>query len=472
MKGEPVMLKSSGGLGRLALVLFCAVSSEGVTAGQVKGNATYRERMALPPNAVFEATLEDVSKADAAAEVIGRARIEQPGNPPIRFEITYDPSGINPKHRYAVRARILVDGKLFFITDQSYPVLTAGKGNEVALLLRRVGSSGSAGAGAGPLGSLPATFAGDLPCADCQGIRHQLELFPDHAFFLRMIYLGKEDDASFDDIGGWAVRSDRRTVVLHGGREAPLKFAIKDANTLRKLDLEGREFASSLNYDLKRTQDLQPLEPRLLMRGMYKYFADAGRFTECLTRKNWPVAMEQDNAALESAYSKARRQPGEELLVNLEGRVAMRSKMEGEGQQATLVVERFIAVWPGETCGARFATEPLENTYWKLTRLGETAVTVAAQQREPHFILNPTSRRMGGSGGCNRLMGSYELNGDRLTFGQMAGTMMACPEGMDTEKAFLEALRQVNTWKIAGQHLELFDAAGKLVARFEARHMK
>ena len=466
------MLKSSGGLGKLALLLFCAVGSEGPASGQVKGTATYRERIAMPPDAVFEATLEDVSKADARAEVIGQARIERPGNPPIRFEITYDPARIISNHRYSVRARILVDGKLFFTTDQSYPVLTGGHGNEVALLLRRAGSSGPATGGAGPLGSLPATFAGDLPCADCQGIRHQLELFPDHAFFLRMTYLGKGDDASFDDIGGWAVRSDRRTVVLHGGREAPLKFAIKDANTLRKLDLEGREIASSLNYDLKRTEGLQPLEPRLLMRGMYKYFADAGRFTECLTRKNWPVAMEQDNAALESAYSKARRQPGEELLVNLEGRVAMRPKMEGEGQQATLVVERFMGVWPGETCGARFATEPLENTYWKLTRLGETAVTVAAQQREPHFILNPQARRVGGSGGCNRLTGSYELNGDKLTFGQMAGTLMACPEGMDTEKAFLEALGQVNKWKIAGQHLELFDAAGKLVARFEARHMK
>jgi copper homeostasis protein (lipoprotein) len=461
------MLKPPLGVGRFTLLLLCLGGWEGQASGQVKGTATYRERMALPPDAVFEATLEDVSKADAPAEVIGQARIERPGNPPIRFEITYDPAQIISSHRYAVRARILVGGKLFFTTDQHYPVLTGGRGNEVTLLLRRAGSSGAAGgagSSASPLGSLPATFAGDLPCADCPGIRHQLELFPDQAFFLRMTYLGKGDNASFDDIGGWTVASDRRTLVLHGGREAPRKFAIKDTNTLRTLDLEGREIASSLNYDLKRSQNLGPLEPRLFMRGMYKYMADAGRFTECLTRRNWPVAQERDNAALESAYSKARRQPGEELLVNLEGQVAMRPKMEGEGQQPTLVVERFIGVWPGETCGARFATEPLENTYWKLTRLGDTPVTVASQQREPHFILNPKSRRVGGSGGCNRLMGSYELNGDRLTFGQMAGTMMACPEGMDTEKAFLQALGQVKQWKIAGQHLELFDAAGKLVA--------
>ena len=145
---------------------------------------------------------------------------------------------------------------------------------------------------------------------------------------------------------------------------------------------------------------------------MYKYLADAGRFTECLTRQNWPVAQERDNAALESAYAKTRRQPGEELLVNLEGRVALQPKMEGEGQQLTLVVERFIGIWPGETCGARFATEPLENTYWKLTRLGDTPVTGGQKQREPHVILNSETRRVGRSGGCNRLVGSYELNGD------------------------------------------------------------
>ena len=59
----------------------------------------------------------------------------------------------------------------------------------------------------------------------------------------------------------------------------------------------------------------------------------------------------------------------------------MRPKMEGEGQQPTLVVERFIGIWPEETCGARFATEPLENTYWKLTRLGDAPVTVASSNR-------------------------------------------------------------------------------------------
>jgi copper homeostasis protein (lipoprotein) len=268
------------------------------------------------------------------------------------------------------------------------------------------------------------------------------------------------------------VGAQRDTLVLFGGRDAPVKLAIRDSNTVRKLSPTGAPITSSLNYDLKRTKSAVPLEPRLLMRGMYMYMADAGRFRECLTRRTWPVAQERDNAALEAAYSKARRQPGETLLVSLEGQVAMRPRMEGGGRQHSLVVERFGGVWPGESCGSRTSTEPLENTYWKLTRLGNAPVNVAPGTRELHFILQPASRRVSGFSGCNQLTGSYELKGDRLTFGQMAGTMMACPNGMDTERAFLDALQKASTTKITRQHLELFDTSGKFLARFEARHMK
>ena len=263
-------------------------------------------------------------------------------------------------------------------------------------------------------------------------------------------------------------------MMLVGRRESPLRFAIEDADTLRLLDREGRAIASpqALSHELKRSGDLPPLEPRLPMRGMYTYMADAGRFTECLTRRTWPVAMEQDNAALESAYSRARHPPGEPLLASVDGRVAIRPRMEGAGWQPALVVERFVGIWPGETCGARFATETLENTYWKLTRLGDAAVNVVPRQREAHLVLDPESRRVRGSTGCNRLTGSYQLSGDTLTFGPMAGTKMACVEGMGTERLFLDGLQQVKRWKMAGQHLELSDAEGRPVARFEARPLK
>jgi len=54
----------------------------------------------------------------------------------------------------------------------------------------------------------------------------------------------------------------------------------------------------------------------------------------------------------------------------------------------------------------------------------------------------------------------------------MVTTKMACLEGMDTEQAFLAALAQVRSWRLQGQHLEVFDASGNLLARFEARYLK
>jgi heat shock protein HslJ len=119
----------------------------------------------------------------------------------------------------------------------------------------------------------------------------------------------------------------------------------------------------------------------------------------------------------------------------------------------------------------RAGAESLENTYWKLMYLGDAPVAAAPRQHEPHLILNSATRLAGGSGGCNRFSGSYKLNGDRLSLGSMTATMMACLEGMETEKAFLDTLGRVQRWRITGQQLELLDAAGNVVARFEARHM-
>jgi hypothetical protein len=142
------------------------------------------------------------------------------------------------------------------------------------------------------------------------------------------------------------------------------------------------------------------------MRGMYRYMADAGMFTECLTGQSWFVAQEGDNAALEREYTKARKQPGAEILVSLEGRVEMRPGMEGNTLQPTLIVTRLIDVLPGETCGTHAASEPLENTYWKLTRLGDKPVFVQERQHEPSLTFHPENHRVSGSGGCNPHLGS------------------------------------------------------------------
>ncbi len=72
-----------------------------------------------------------------------------------------------------------------------------------------------------------------------------------------------------------------------------------------------------------------------------------------------------------------------------------------------------------------------------------------------------------GTGGCNRFMGPYVLEGDRLEVGPLASTMMACPEpAMGVESAFHAAVARVVRLEDLGDTLELVDADGTVVLRF------
>jgi putative lipoprotein len=254
--------------GLIAAALLLVAAAGPALAQSIHGTASYRERIALPPSAALEATLEDVSRADAPADVLARTRVTPAGNPPIRFEIPVDLARIRPDRRYVVRARIVDGDRLVFTSDGSQSVLTQGSGTTVTIMLRR--------AGAGP---------------------------PDSP--------------------------------------AP------------------------------RT----PPQPR--------------------------------------------------------------------------------------------SSRPLEKTYWKAVELDGKAVTAAESTREVFILLGGTGR-VGGSDGCNRIIGAYTLTGDGIKFGALAGTQMACADTADTERGLRKALAGAARWSITGDRLELFDAAGARLAQFEA----
>ena len=116
----------------------------GTSVARVTGTVTYRERIALPPTAVIKVQLVDVSRADAPAIVLGEQVTHAAGKQvPFAFEIQFDPATIEANHSYAVQARIEQDGKLRFISDRHYAVITRGAPTRVDIVLRSVGTSGA-----------------------------------------------------------------------------------------------------------------------------------------------------------------------------------------------------------------------------------------------------------------------------------------------------------------------------------------
>ena len=111
----------------------------------ITGTVTYRVRMALPANAAIDVRLEDVSRADAPAAIVAENIFAAGGRQvPIPFQLPYSPGDIQAGHSYQVRAQIMVEDKLLFVTTRAYPVLTNGAPSVVNMVLQPVSSGPSA----------------------------------------------------------------------------------------------------------------------------------------------------------------------------------------------------------------------------------------------------------------------------------------------------------------------------------------
>ena len=433
-------------------------------AGSLSGTATYRERIALPPDAEFEAVLIDVALADAPARDLGRVRLR-------------------PAGRYTVRATVRQGERLLFTTDTFTPVLTGAPSQPITLRLVAVGA-GRPLVSSSPLGRLPASWRGDLPAASGT-TRWQVDLSGDGSFQLRQTFLDRPAPNRFDDIGRWRLEPGGNRLVLRGGREAPLVFQpLAGGAALRKLDPRGEPIRSRQPDRLQRLATPRPIDPRLHLLGMFRYQADAASIRLCATGARLPVAMEADYQRLEQAYLKAQPEDrtGQPSLVNLEGLITNRPSAEpGRGPQRTLVVERFVGVHPGQECPQANASAPpaphsmaspsLRGTLWRLQALqGSSGPTLFKPPGPaPELLLAPDLERVSGTGGCNRLMGGFRLAGEELSFSRLASTKMACPPAvMAFERRYGEALAQVQRWSIDKRNLLLQDAGGRTLLLFMA----
>ena len=120
----------------ISVVLAALAACGSNPNASVSGTVTYRERLALSPGARLVVELRDVSYADAAAQLIAQQTVSDPGQVPIKFRVEYSRDDIDARNTYAVSARIIeADGRLAFINDTAYDVITRGNPSNVDMLL-------------------------------------------------------------------------------------------------------------------------------------------------------------------------------------------------------------------------------------------------------------------------------------------------------------------------------------------------
>jgi putative lipoprotein len=113
------------------------------------------------------------------------------------------------------------------------------------------------------------------------------------------------------------------------------------------------------------------------------------------------------------------------------------------------------------------APNAFRGTRWMLTELHGKPVTPVANN-PAYIVFDPDQKRYSGSSGCNRIVGTFQLDGNSLQLMGGAMTTMACPEPlMKQEKEFNEALTATGSYEVTGNTLELL-ARKKVVAKFTA----
>lgn len=109
----------------------------------------------------------------------------------------------------------------------------------------------------------------------------------------------------------------------------------------------------------------------------------------------------------------------------------------------------------------------IAGTRWILSSVNSRHVDRSNRGPEIHMLLDGAAATVSGYAGCNQFSGSYELLGNKLTFGTLAATTMACADAGDTEPQFLEALGRLDEVRVSGGTLVAY-RQGVVIASFAA----
>jgi uncharacterized lipoprotein YbaY len=461
--------------------VVCAVAGITLFTGgkkaSVTGTITYRERMALPPDAVVNVQIQDVSLADAPATVIGEKNINNPGQVPIPYEVEYNTKDIDDRHTYVVRAEIRDgNGNLLFTTAQSYGVITQGNPTQdVQIVVELVGI---------PPQPPPETTPTPTPIAAYIQIDEPVygATVPiDQPFTARGSGAGlPEGNVVVEVIDRDGNVLDRQPATLQGENvgaggagtwEVQLQFKSEPG-------IAGKIYAYSLS----------PLDNSIIAEASVEVslgktepkptFLDIQEPPEgSIVDNTNPIQVSGVGGGLPEGNVVVRALDDNDTIL-AEQATTLQGSDVGAGGAGTWSVQLIVGAPPG-TAGRIVAFSPspltgedvasavvhvvygtseggeLEGTTWVLgNTLPDTEITALFEDGE-----------VNGSAGCNNYFGGYTLGSkNSIQIGTLGSTMMMCEqELMNQEQTFLSALQEATEYQVEENVLTLYYPGGALV---------
>ena len=132
----------------------------------------------------------------------------------------------------------------------------------------------------------------------------------------------------------------------------------------------------------------------------------------------------------------------------------------------TVVVVALLSSAVVASATAASSATPLAATHWVLT--GPRAIGAAAADVTVTALFDGTT--VSGESGCNAYHAPYHVRGSTMTIGkEIASTLRSCPRAPTAvERAYLQRLPRVRSYKISGTTLSLSNRSGSVLLTYRA----
>jgi heat shock protein HslJ/uncharacterized membrane protein/uncharacterized lipoprotein NlpE involved in copper resistance len=306
----------------------------------------------------------------------------------------------------------------------------------------------------GIIAALTGDWFGELPCADCDGISYKISLNSDMTYSDISVYRGKDDKPIFD-YGTWNLLTDS-TISLS---QTKRKFLLS-SNELIMLDLEGNRIESGFSEMYHLRKEIVEDNPHI-----YKRKFDAGidftargnepfwsldidfdkqmKFTSMtdIAELNTPIVSGMKSDDGKSTFYHSITEAGEIKITITDNPCS--DNMSGEQFTQTVKIQAKQSVDNQFTefngCGKHLMDLRLNDIWVMQEMTGVVLKKEALNKGLPTFEFHLKENRFSGHAGCNQMNGSIKVEGNKIKFGPIASTKMACPD-MTVEQAVTAAM--------------------------------
>jgi uncharacterized membrane protein/heat shock protein HslJ len=306
-------------------------------------------------------------------------------------------------------------------------------------------------------------YAGEIPCSDCEKIIYQLQLNEDLTYYSKVIYQGKSD-IPVEKSGIYSFKN-KLTIQLEE-KEGSMNYFKKSGKRLLMLDKNGKEITGdqSEKYYLLPVQGhkIEPTENNK-QQFMLEKWKEGIDFYALGNEPFWSLEMDLNRAfKFKNMNDIEFVSPSTKPISTINADIIRYLSASNSGEiNITLNHTECVDNMSGERfqykvtidyknsskteyktfkgCG-NYVPDPRLQDLWIVKEVDGILIDSEDFNGEiPRLELNPFENKISGNDGCNTFNGEIEVLNDTIIFGDLLGTLMACPN-MDITSKITETI--------------------------------